>query len=71
MVTQKAISVKIDKQLYDRLELEKFVTNINRNRLINAAILHYLKYSDARRRAAIYGKQEEFLKAHEYLNAKL
>lgn len=46
MVTQKAISVRVDKKLLQELDLEASVDNTPRNRLINEAIRMYMDYLD-------------------------
>lgn len=50
MITQKAISVKIDYGVLDELEQEVSASGINRNKLINRAIWYYMRSKDARRK---------------------
>lgn len=49
MVTQKAISLKIDTELLQELDQECAVRGSKRNQLINRAIGLYLRYVDTRR----------------------
>lgn len=53
MVTQKAISARIDKKLLEELDLEVSIGTGNRNKIINDAIRQYLDFLDTWRRAAI------------------
>lgn len=50
MIRQKAISVKIDYSVLHDLEQEVSISGINRNRLINRAIMYYIKTIDAQRK---------------------
>ena len=50
MITQKLISLKIDRKLLDELDKEANLGYNNRNRLINEAIRFYLLYKDIHRR---------------------
>ena len=50
MPTQTPISVKLDQEVYDAIELEMRATGAKRNRIINAAVLEYLKNLDEERR---------------------
>lgn len=49
MITQKAISVKIDYSILQDLDQEASKSGINRNKLINRAIWFYIRNKDARR----------------------
>lgn len=49
MIKQKAISVKIDYSILHDLEQEVSASGINRNKLINRAIWHYIRNKDAQR----------------------
>lgn len=49
MPAQKPISVKLDAEVYDALELEMRVTGCKRNRIINVAVLEYLNHLDETR----------------------
>ena len=69
MVTQKAISFKIDEYLLEELDKEVSLGWMKRNRHINEAIKFYLEYKDARRRqrmfqtlAAKNGEVQDFIK---------
>lgn len=53
MVTQKAISARIDKKLLKDLDLEVSIGTGNRNKIINDAIRLYLDLLDTRRRSDI------------------
>lgn len=64
MVTQKAISLKIDFGTLDRLDKEVALGWRKRNNHINKAIDFYLDYKDALRRIKAYGSIED--KAAEY-----
>lgn len=50
MPTQTPISVKLDQEVYDAIELEMRVTGAKRNRIINVAVLEYLNNLDEARR---------------------
>lgn len=50
MPTQTPISVKLDKEVYDAIELEMRATGAKRNRIINVAVLEYLNNLDEERR---------------------
>lgn len=50
MPKQMPISVKLDPQVFDALELEMRVTGAKRNRIINMAVLEYLNNLDEERR---------------------
>ena len=49
MITQKAISVKIDYSILQDLDQEVSTSGINRNKLINRAIWFYIRNKDAQR----------------------
>lgn len=49
MITQKAISVKIDYSILHDLEQEVSISCVNRNKLINRAIWYYIRSKDAQR----------------------
>lgn len=49
MPTQTPISVKLDAEVFDALELEMRVTGAKRNRIINVAVLEYLNNLDEER----------------------
>ena len=57
MVTQKAISLKIDTKLLQDLDAEVNLGWRKRNTLINIAISYYLELQDARRKARAFGDQ--------------
>lgn len=50
MSTQTPISVKLDQEVYDAIELEMRATGAKRNRIINVAVLEYLNNLDEERR---------------------
>lgn len=50
MPTQTPISVKLDQEVYDAIELEMRATGAKRNRIINVAVLEYLNNLDEERR---------------------
>lgn len=50
MPKQMPISVKLDPQVFDTLELEMRATGAKRNRIINMAVLEYLNNLDEERR---------------------
>ena len=50
MPTQTPISVKLDQEVYDAIELEMRSTGAKRNRIINVAVLEYLNNLDEERR---------------------
>lgn len=49
MITQKSISLKIDKELLVRLDVECYVSAKKRNAVINQAISEYIELMDFRR----------------------
>lgn len=55
MVNQKLISVKMDYENLDNLDIECQTGWMKRNRHINEAVRFYLDYKDTRRRMRIYG----------------
>lgn len=59
MVTQKAISLKIDTKLLQDLDYEVSIGWNKRNTLINQAIALYLELMDTRRRFKCYGNEED------------
>lgn len=62
MVTQKAISLKIDTMLLEELDKEVALGYQKRNAIINIAIRQYLELVDVRRMArtyAAYGDDKE------------
>lgn len=61
MVTQKPISLKIDVNLLEELDIEASLGWRKRNAIINDAIRYYLKLKDARRlyKAVILDKNQE------------
>lgn len=59
MVTQKAISLKIDTKLLQDLDKEASIGWNKRNTLINQAIALYLELMDTRRRVKCYGNEED------------
>lgn len=68
MINQKPISLKIEKSIYFELEKEITATGTPRNRLINAAIEHYLQYLDKRRAVRMWaGNQEALEIADDYM----
>lgn len=50
MVRQKAISVRIYKDLLEELDLEASISGLRRNTLINIAVNRYLEYLDNKRK---------------------
>lgn len=58
MPTQTPISVKLDPEVFDALELEMSATGAKRNRIINLAVLEYLNNLDEerRRKCLMWGK---------------
>lgn len=60
MINQKAISAKINYDVATMLEQEAFTTGLPKNRIINLAIEHYVRFNDARRRWAMYKRGGEF-----------
>lgn len=50
MPTQTPISVKLDQEVYDAIELEMRATGAKRNRIINVAVMEYLNNLDETRR---------------------
>lgn len=68
MVTQKAISARIDKKLLQELELEASLGNMNKNKIINCALAMFLDFMDTKRRCFVvsdlqgrYAERELFL----------
>ena len=59
MVTQKAISARIDKKLLEELDLEVSIGTGNRNKIINDAIRLYIDYLDTVRRMKVMTNQNE------------
>jgi len=59
MVTQKAISLKIDTELLKDLDKETSTGWMKRNTHINQAIALYLELQDVRRRVKCYGNEED------------
>lgn len=49
MITQKNICLKLNKDLLAELDREVKISDINRNKLINYAIYHYLRDIDNQR----------------------
>ena len=58
MVKQKTICLKLDNWLMEELENECRVSGEKRNRLINKAVTHYIKYLDTRRLSRIFDKAD-------------
>lgn len=54
-INQKAISVKVNWDIYDDLERENAVSRDSRNRIINKAIRYYLEYLDIYRASRCIG----------------
>lgn len=50
MITQKAISVKINYGVLDELDKEVSASGIKRNKLINRAIWYYIRNKDNQRK---------------------
>lgn len=50
MITQKAISAKLDYAIADMLDQEAFVSGVSKNRILNKAIMHYIEHLDTQRR---------------------
>ena len=68
MINQKPISLKIEKSIYFQLENEITTTGTPRNRLINAAIQHYLKYLDVKCQVRMWAGCDEALEiADDYM----
>lgn len=68
MVTQKAISARIDKKLLQELDLEVAIGTGNRNKIINDAVRMYMDFLDTQRQCAViadlqgrYAERELFL----------
>lgn len=59
MVTQKAISLKIDTKLLQDLDKEASTGWMKRNTHINEAIALYLELKDVRRRVKCFGNEED------------
>lgn len=59
MVTQKAISLKIDTKLLEDLDYEVSIGWRKRNTHINQAIALYLDLIDTRRRIKCYGNEKD------------
>lgn len=51
MITQKAISAKLDYATAEMLEQEAYATGVSKNRILNKAIMHYIETLDTQRRA--------------------
>lgn len=49
MITQKAISAKIEHGVLEELERESFASGKKKNRIINDAIMMYVEFQDLRR----------------------
>lgn len=58
MIKQKTICLKLDDWRWEELENECRVTGEMRNRIINKAVTHYIKYLDTRRRSRIFDKPD-------------
>ena len=58
MVNQKPISVKMEYDILEALDLECQTGWMKRNRHINEAVRFYLEYKDAVRRIRSYGSSE-------------
>lgn len=54
-INQKAISLKINLDIYDDLDREMAVSSDSRNWVINKAIRHYLEYLDTLRASRCIG----------------
>lgn len=59
MVTQKAISARIDKKLLEELELEASLGYQTKNRIINEALRFYFDLLDTRRKFLAAGNNIE------------
>lgn len=68
MVNQVSIHLKLDTLTAHQLEQEVFVSGVNRNRLINAAVRLLIRYNDSRRRYGMAGRQREFIELSDKLN---
>lgn len=67
MVTQKAISARIDNDLLEELDIESSIGGIPKNRIINEALRFYFDLLDTRRRFLMSGDTVE----RSVLNAQL
>lgn len=53
MITQKAISARIDKKLLQELELEASLGNMTKNKILNCALAMFLDFMDTKRQCSI------------------
>lgn len=71
MITQKAISLKLNKQTLEDLDMEASLGWAKRNWHINQAVVMYLKVMDSRRKIHCLGSKEDKLEAMKDLLAEL
>ena len=71
MITQKAISLKLNTKTLEDLDREASLGWAKRNWHINQAVMMYLKVLDDRRRIHCMGSREDKLKAMQDLLAEL
>ena len=71
MITQKAISLKLNKQTLEELDKEASLGWHKRNWHINRAVIMYLKVMDKRRLIGCLGSKEEKLEELRDLLAEL
>lgn len=60
MINQKPISARIHYERLKELEQEAFCSNVSKNEIINRAIEVYCHFADARRRAIMYDKWDDW-----------
>lgn len=71
MVNQKAISAKLDYRVAEQLEKEAYTSAMNKNRIINIAVEHYVEFRDLQRRLRCCDKQaDRWGLIEHYFNAK-
>lgn len=58
MVNQKAISAKIHWLTYEELEKEAMASGYPKNRILNFAIMAYIRLEDAKRACRCYGTSD-------------
>lgn len=64
-ICQKAISAKLDYEVLEAMEMEREVTGMTRNRMLNVAVMTYCDLQDTIRRmrcAPSQDMREEFLR---------
>lgn len=60
MITQVDIHLKLDATIATMLTQEAFTSGYNKNRIINKAVLEYIRMADSKRRWGMTGHGEEF-----------